>query len=173
MERRKFLKYSALGSAAVVAGPSLARSANKPEHVDMEEKTVAQLRQMMESGEQTARSIAESYLQRIEQIDKQGPAINAVIELNPDGLEIADALDVERKEQGPRSPMHGVPVLIKDNIDTADRMTTTAGSLALEGSIPPRDSFVSQRLREGGALILGKTNLSEWANFRSSRSTSG
>jgi amidase len=173
MERRKFLKYSALGSAAVVAGPSLARPVNKPEHVDMEEKTVVQLQQMMESGEQTARSIVESYLQRIEQIDKQGPAINAIIELNPDALEIADALDVERQEKGPRSPMHGVPVLIKDNIDTADRMMTTAGSLALEGSIPLRDSFVAQRLREGGALILGKTNLSEWANFRSSRSTSG
>ena len=106
-------------------------------------------------------------------IDKHGPAINSIIELNPDALSIADALDQERKAKGPRGPMHGIPVLIKDNIDTADKMMTTAGSLALVGSKPPQDSFVAQKLRSAGAVILGKTNLSEWANIRSSHSTSG
>ncbi|HMJ65848.1 MAG TPA: amidase, partial [Candidatus Binatia bacterium] len=113
------------------------------------------------------------YLQRIGDIDKQGPSINSVIEINPDALGIARDLDRERKDRGPRGPLHGIPILIKDNIDTHDRMTTTAGSLALQGSVAPRDSFVVQRLREAGALVLGKTNLSEWANFRSTRSTSG
>ena len=127
----------------------------------------------MKSGKYTARSIVEKYLARIDEIDKRGPAINAVIEINPDALAIADALDKERTGKGARGPLHGIPVLIKDNIDTADRMMTTAGSLALSGSIAPRDSFVVQRLREAGAVILGKTNLSEWANFRSSHSTSG
>jgi amidase len=127
----------------------------------------------MESGALTARSIAEKYLARIRDVDKQGPAINSVIELNPDALAIADALDKERKAKGARGPLHGIPILIKDNIDTADRMTTTAGSLALVGSTPSRDSFVAQKLRAAGAVILGKTNLSEWANFRSTKSTSG
>jgi amidase len=112
-------------------------------------------------------------LARIDEIDKHGPAVNAIIELNPDAFAIADALDQERKAKGPRGPLHGIPVLIKDNIDTADRMMTTAGSLALVGSKPPKDSFVAQRLRAAGAVILGKTNLSEWANIRSSHSTSG
>ncbi len=106
-------------------------------------------------------------------MDKNGPALNSVIELNPDALSIADELDKELKEKGPRSPMHGIPVLIKDNIDTADKMLTTAGSLALMGSRPPKDSFVAAQLRKAGALILGKTNLSEWANIRSTHSTSG
>ena len=127
----------------------------------------------MKSGKYTARSIAEKYLARIDQIDKQGPAINAVIELNPDALAIADGLDKERKEKGVRGPLHGIPVLIKDNIDTADKMMTTAGSLALLGSKPSKDSTVAQKLREAGAVILGKTNLSEWANIRSDHSTSG
>ena len=127
----------------------------------------------MQSGKYSARSIAEKYLERIEEIDKRGPAINSVIEINPEAIEIADALDRERKAKGARSPLHGIPVLIKDNIDTADRMTTTAGSLALEGSRPPKDAFIAARLREAGAVILGKTNLSEWANFRSTHSTSG
>src|SRR5205085_10281378 len=100
-------------------------------------------------------------------------SVNAVIELNPDALEIADALDKERKDKGPRGPLHGVPVLVKDNIDTADKMATTAGSLALVGAKPPRDAFLVERLRKAGAVILGKTNLSEWANIRSTRSTSG
>ena len=139
----------------------------------MEELTIFELQKQMETGAFSARQIVESYLDRIEKLDKQGPGLNAIIELNPDALEIADALDVERSGKGPRSSLHGVPVLIKDNIDTADRMTTTAGSLALAGSIPRRDSFVARKLRQAGAIILGKTNLSEWANFRSTRSTSG
>src|SRR5262249_10945730 len=125
------------------------------------------------SGKFTARSLAEKYLARIEEIDKQGPGLNSVIEVNPDALAAADALDQERKEKGPRGPLHGVPVLLKDNIDTDDRMATTAGSLALAGARPPRDSFVARRLREAGAVLLGKTNLSEWANFRCGYSTSG
>jgi amidase len=125
------------------------------------------------SGKSTARSIAEKYLARIDAIDKHGPAVNAVIELNPDALAIADALDRERQAKGLRGPLHGIPVLIKDNIATRDRMQTTAGSLALVGSVPPKDSFVAKKLREAGAVILGKTNLSEWANIRSSNSTSG
>ena len=139
----------------------------------LDETTLADLQQAMQSGRQTAHSIAEMYLSRIDEIDKHGPAVNSVIEINPDALAIADALDRERKEKGPRCPLHGIPILIKDNIDTADRMMTTAGSLALVGSRPAQDAFVARRLREAGAVILGKTNLSEWANFRSNHSTSG
>lgn len=139
----------------------------------MDELTIAELQEKMNAGAYNAREITEMYLERIEQLDKRGPALKAVIELNPDALAIADALDAERQARGPRGPLHGIPVLIKDNIDTADRMATTAGSLALAGSIAPQDSFVAQKLREAGAIILGKTNLSEWANFRSTRSTSG
>ena len=127
----------------------------------------------MRSGQLTARSIAEQYLARIESIDRNGPTLRSVIEINPDALSIADALDRERKEKGPRGPMHGIPVLIKDNIDTADRMKTTAGSLALADAPQPRDAAVVERLRASGAVILGKTNLSEWANFRSIHSSSG
>src|SRR5882762_10435347 len=127
----------------------------------------------MASGKYTAQSLVRKYLNRIEDIDKHGPAINSIIELNPDALSIAADLDKERKAKGPRGPLHGIPVLIKDNIDTHDRMTTTAGSLALGGSIPLQDSSVAGRLRDAGAVILGKTNLSEWANFRSSHSSSG
>src|SRR5207249_3118773 len=127
----------------------------------------------MKSGRYTARSITELYLRRIAAIDKQGPALHSIIELNPDALQIADALDAERKSKGPRGPLHGIPVLLKDKLDTADRMTATAGALALEGSIPPQDSTVAKRLRESGAIILGKANLSEWANIRSLRSSSG
>lgn len=127
----------------------------------------------MKSGRFICRAITEKYLERIARIDTHGPALNAVIEINPDALGIARELDRERKTRGPRGPLHGIPVLIKDNIGTHDRMMTTAGSLALAGSIPPEDSFVARRLREAGAVILGKTNLSEWANFRSSHSTSG
>ena len=127
----------------------------------------------MTRGEQTARSIAEAYLARIAALDAGGPALNSVIETNPEALQIADALDRERKERGARGPLHGIPVLLKDNIDTGDRMQTTAGSLALVGTPAPRDAFVAERLRAAGAVILGKTNLSEWANFRSTHSTSG
>lgn len=139
----------------------------------MEEMTVVELQEKMDSGVYSARAITEMYLARIEELDRQGPALNAILEFNPDALTIADSLDAERKATGARGPLHGIPVLLKDNIGTADRMMTTAGSLALAGSIAPRDSFVAQRLREAGAVILGKTNLSEWANFRSTHSTSG
>lgn len=137
------------------------------------EWTISELQEKMESGELTARRLAELYLERISEIDKDGPYINSVIELNPDALEIADTLDVERKEGKTRGPLHGVPILIKDNIDTADRMQTTSGSLALEGHIAPKDAFIVRQLRKAGAVILGKTNLSEWANFRGKRSVSG
>jgi amidase len=139
----------------------------------LEEATIAGLQEMMTSGRETSESIVKLYLERIEQIDRSGPGLNAVIQTNPDALAIARALDLERRERGPRGPLHGIPVLIKDNIDTADAMETTAGSLALLGSKPAQDAFIVKRLREAGAVILGKTNLSEWANFRSSRSTSG
>jgi amidase len=140
---------------------------------ELDEISIDELQQGMQSGKFTARVIAEKYLTRIDAIDKHGPALNSVIETNPDALAIADDLDKQRKEKGPRSPLHGIPILIKDNIDTADRMMTTAGSLALVGTRPSKDSFVATRLREAGALILGKTNPSEWANIRSSHSTSG
>jgi amidase len=139
----------------------------------MQEMTILELQNELNAGSQTARSITEAYLERIREIDQEGPALNAVIEINPDALAIADALDAERRLRGERGPLHGVPLLIKDNIDTADKMMTTAGSLALEGSIPRRDALVVQRLRQAGAVILGKTNLSEWANFRASHSVSG
>src|SRR5215213_8379401 len=137
------------------------------------EWTIADLQEKMESGELTARRLAELYLERISEVDKEGPYINSVIELNPDVPEIADTLDSERRAGRLRGALHGVPILIKDNIDTADRMQTTAGSLALEGHLAARDAFIVRQLRKAGALILGKTNLSEWANFRGKRSVSG
>ncbi len=139
----------------------------------MEEWSIKELQQKLTSGELSARQLCELYLERIQQVDKSGPALNAIIELNPDALAIADGLDEERKAGQLRGPLHGIPVVIKDNIDTGDRMSTTAGSLALEGSIAPRDAFLVERLRLAGAIILGKTNLSEWANFRSEHSVSG
>lgn len=140
---------------------------------ELEEITLGELAEGMKSGKFTARSITEQYLARIETMDRQGPALHSVIEVNPDALSIADALDKERKDNGLRGPLHGIPILVKDNIDTADRMATTAGSLALVGSKPPKDAFLVQQLRRAGAVILGKTNLSEWANIRSNRATSG
>ncbi len=157
-----------MGSAALAVGALAA-----PPTFEMEEATVADLQKRMSAGSLTASALTQRYLERIAAIDKRGPALNSVIELNPDALSIAAALDAERKAKGPRGPLHGIPVLIKDNIDTADRMMTTAGSLALVGSIAARDAIVAQRLRAAGAVLLGKTNLSEWANFRSSHSTSG
>jgi amidase len=127
----------------------------------------------MHAGALRSKTLTETYLRRIEELDRRGPALRSVIETNPDALAIAESLDQERKAKGARGPLHGIPVLVKDNIDTADRMTTTAGSLALEGSIAARDAFVAERLRAAGAVILGKANLSEWANFRSTHSTSG
>lgn len=139
----------------------------------MDEQSIAGLQQAMTSGRTTAHQLTKSFLERVEEIDRQGPALNAVIELNPDALATAAVLDEERRTGRLRGPLHGVPIMLKDNIDTADAMMTTAGSLALAGSRPLRDAFVAKRLREAGAVILGKTNLSEWANFRSSRSSSG
>jgi amidase len=157
-----------LGSLALAAG-ALA----SPPASELEEADIRSLQKRMTDGSLTARALTAQYLERIEAIDRKGPALNSVIELNPDALAIAASLDAERLSKGSRGPLHGIPIFIKDNIDTADRMTTTAGSLALEGSIALHDSFVAERLRAAGAVLLGKTNLSEWANFRSSHSTSG
>ncbi|HEV2480254.1 MAG TPA: amidase [Puia sp.] len=137
------------------------------------EASIDTLQQKMQSGEYTSQSITRLYLERIAGIDKKGPALNAVIELNPDALAIAEQMDAERKAGKVRGPLHGIPVLIKDNINTGDKMQTTAGSLAMEGHIAAKDAFIIGKLRESGAVLLGKTNLSEWANFRSTRSTSG
>ena len=147
----------------------------KPGAIDVVEAGVADLQQAMQRGAATSRDLVRAYHARIKAIDKDagGPRINAIIELNPDALSIASALDRERKQSGPRGPLHGIPVLIKDNIATGDAMQTTAGSLALVGHRAPRDATIVARLREAGAVILGKTNLSEWANIRSTRSTSG
>src|SRR5271166_6785494 len=182
--RRSFLKtglitgataamYPALGGARAAASDAPVTPTSDVRAFELDEITIADLQDGMKSGKFTARSLVEKYSARIEEVDKSGPSVNSVIQMNPDALAIADALDQERRAKGPRGPMHGIPVLIKDNIDTADRMMTTAGSLALVGSKPVKDSFVAQRLRAAGAVILGKTNLSEWANIRSSHSTSG
>jgi len=160
-------------SAARESSPDRTPSTPEVKSFELDEITIADLGDGMNSGRFTARSLVEQYSARIEQVDKHGPAVNAIIELNPDAVVIADALDRERKSKGPRGPLHGIPVLIKDNIATADRMMTTAGSLALVGSKPLKDSFVVERLRAAGAVILGKTNLSEWANIRSNHSVSG
>jgi amidase len=185
MRRRDFLRASAISAAALGVGDAaeaetVSRRSDgernggfRVPEFELEEATIADLQRDMVSGKQTSHSITAAYLERIAAMDRQGPSLHSVIETNPDALAIADSLDRERKQKGQRGPLHGIPVLIKDNIDTADRMTTTAGSLALEGSIPLRDSFVAQRLREAGAVIFGKTNLSEWANFRSTHSSSG
>ena len=139
----------------------------------LDEVSIAELQRRLSAGETDSHHVVQTYLERIAAIDKTGPAINAIIELNPDALAIADKLDAERKHGKVRGPLHGIPVLIKDNIDTADKMHTSAGSLALADSIAPKDSTVAAKLRAAGAIILGKTNLSEWANFRSTHSTSG
>ena len=181
-DRRSFLQTAMSASAAallypaVAAGREIISAAPRPADAkpfELDEITIPELQNGMKSGRFTARVLVEKYQARIDEIDKRGPAVSAIIEINPDALSIADALDQEFRAKGPRGPLHGIPVLIKDNIDTADRMMTTAGSLALLGSKPPKDSFVAQRLRAAGAVILGKTNLSEWANTRSSHSTSG
>jgi amidase len=168
MNRATRVMVVTLAAAAAVSAQAPARRA-----FDLEEATIADLAQRMAAGRDTARSIAEQYIARIEAIDRQGPALRSVIEINPDALAIADRLDEERKSRGPRGPLHGIPVLLKDNIATADRMMTTAGSAALAGVTVPGDAFIVARLREAGAVILGKTNLSEWANFRSTHSSSG
>jgi amidase len=180
--RREFLQASVISGVAGALAPvgCSAPSTTRTDHpapevptFELDEITVHELQEGMQSGKFTARSLAEKYLSRIDAIDRGGPALRSVIETNPDALSIADGLDKERKEKGPRGPLHGIPILIKDNIDTADGMMTTAGSLALVGAKPLRDSFVAEKLRAAGALILGKTNPSEWANIRSSHSISG
>ena len=183
LSRRHFLTTGTLTGAAA-ALPSLRGPAGVAASVtskalaplkpfEFDETTVAKLQREMRSGGLTARSITEKYLARIESIDQHGRRLNSVMEVNPEALAMAEILDRERKTKGPRGPLHGIPVLIKDNIATRDRMMTTAGSLALAGARPPKDAFVVKKLREAGALILGKTNLSEWANIRSAHSTSG
>ncbi|MGA7629152.1 MAG: amidase, partial [Terriglobales bacterium] len=140
---------------------------------ELDEITIDGVQAAFQSGQHSSRSLTEKYLARIQEIDKAGPMLNSVIEISPDALQIAEALDRERNAKGARGLLHGIPILIKDNIDTGDRMNTTAGSLALAASRPARDAFIAAQLRKAGAVILGKTNLSEWANIRSSHSTSG
>lgn len=180
MKRRAFLKLAALGGLSAFCwpapSPAAALSPARPRHwksFGIEELSIAQLQALVDARKASAVSLTKKYLARIHALDKRGPRLNSIIELNPDALAIAAELDQERLANGRRSPLHGIPVLIKDNIDTHDRMTTTAGSLALQGSIPPRDAFLAEKLRAAGAVLLGKTNLSEWANFRGSLSTSG
>lgn len=196
MDRRAFLRSGALAGGAVVAGtagcgqaatPNAAtqqgsdRSGASPAGSDtpastsfeLEEATIDELTSAMASGERTSRSITDTYLARIAALDRQGPMLRSVIETSPDALADAEALDRERDASEPRSPLHGIPILLKDNIGTADGTTTTAGSLALEGSRPAEDAPVARRLRDAGAVLLGKANLSEWANYRSTRSSSG
>ena len=187
ISRRSFLRTSAIGGlAATVGGVGAAAVSAAPEDTkkkrggrsdvppfQFDNATVADLQTSLQAGRLTSKKLCEAYLERIESIDKRGPALRAVIELNPQALEMAAALDAERKSGQVRGPLHGIPVLIKDNIATGDRMMTSAGSLALAVSPAPRDAFIAERLRAAGAVILGKTNLSEWANFRSMQSSSG
>ena len=179
MKRRNFVKLGLLfGAGGIIDADAAAVGAeasvdHSSSHSSVVEADVTALQAQMAAGKFTAVALTERYLERIKAIDKSGPKLNAIIELNPDAIAIARALDVERKTKGARGPLHGIPVLIKDNIATADKMQTTAGSLALVGAKAPRDAFLVTQLRAAGAVILGKTNLSEWANMRSSRSTSG
>lgn len=178
MKRRYFMKSAlAGGSAMSIVGLTACQPSKttdkqefNPTEFDLNELTIDELQQQMVNGELTAVAVCEKYLDRIDKVD---PLLNSVIEINPDALDIAAELDEERKAGQVRGPMHGIPVLIKDNIDTGDRMMTTAGSLALAGTSAPGDAFIVKKLRESGAVLLGKTNLSEWANIRSTRSSSG
>ncbi|MGI8508352.1 MAG: amidase [Gemmatimonadaceae bacterium] len=180
ISRRAFVGAGVAGAIATAVGVDTRSAAASPPHsapevasFELEELTLADLQSGMASGRHTSVSLCKAYLGRIEQLDRQGPTLRAVLQLNPEALAIAAGLDAERKGRGVRGPLHGIPVLIKDNIGTHDRMTTAAGSLALAYSVPPRDSFVAERLRAAGAVMLGKTNLSEWANFRSTHASSG
>ncbi len=185
MDRRNFVRLGTVAGALALRGKPLSASPVAPvensyrpaRHAiadfELEEATIADLQSAMASGRFSARDIVEQYADRIEDLDRKGPTLRHIIEVNPDARSIAESLDAERKAGRVRGLLHGIPVLLKDNVDTADRMTTTAGSYALEGSIPLRDAFISQRLREAGAILLGKANMSEWANFRSTRSSSG
>jgi amidase len=185
MKRKEFLTAGALAAAGLSVAPitSCNNDKNKTpgtriddkaiESFELNEETISSLQDKMAAGKYTSEQITNLYLKRIQEIDKNGPLLNAVIEINPDAVAIAQALDAERKSGKLKGPLHGIPVLIKDNIDTADKMQTTAGSLAMSGHIAAQDAFVIKKLRAAGAVILGKTNLSEWANFRSTRSCSG
>lgn len=181
MQRRNFLKAGSMAALATMVATSCKANtpdanndadSNQADDFELNEVTIDTLQQKMKNGEYTSRSITQKYLDRISKIDKAGPKLNAVIELNPDALDIAGAMDKERASGKVRGPLHGIPVLVKDNINTGDKMMTTAGALALEGNIAKEDAFIIKKLREAGAVLLGKTNLSEWANFRSSHSTS-
>jgi amidase len=185
MNRRKFILSTSVAAAAstVLASASFPLQAKEKiksgsdevidDDFDLNEITIDELQERMSSGKLSSKTITEMYLKRIAKMDKQGPTLNAVIELNPDALKIAEQMDEERKNGKIRSRMHGIPVLIKDNIDTGDKMMTTAGATAMIGNIASKDAFIVQQLRKSGAVLLGKTNLSEWANFKSSKSTSG
>ena len=171
MDRRDFLKVAVTSPLAVAACSSAAQDFTS--HFELDEATVSSLQAAMESGQMSARSITQLYIDRISRLDRSGPLLHSIIEVNPDSLKIADSLDIERKSRGARGPLHGIPVLLKDNINTLAPLTTTAGSLALAGSIPHQEAVIAKQLRDAGAIVLGKTNMSEWANFRSMRSTSG
>ena len=176
--RRTFLKTGMAAAAGAALTPDWLQAQTRSAQtstitVNLDEISLDTLRTYLDDGKFTAHTLTQYYLSRIESVDRKGPAVNSVIEVNPDAITIADDLDRERRAKGPRGPLHGIPVLIKDNIATADRMQTTAGSLALVGSRPPKDALVVDRLRAAGAVILGKTNCSEWANFRGRHSTSG
>lgn len=183
MNRRKFIKNTSLAGITMAAvNPKTFKAFTSDEktvkqenqyEIDLEEITIDEHQENMKNGKFTSQEITSVYLKRIADIDKSGPGLNSVIELNPDAMSIAKKLDTERKKGKLRGPLHGIPVLIKDNIDTGDKMMTTAGSLALSGNIAKEDAFIIKKLRESGAVILGKTNLSEWANFRSETSSSG
>jgi amidase len=184
IDRRSFLGAGLMmGAGAATAlscrpqsRPETPQPAEPVSDFELDEIGIRELQAGMEGGRFTSRGLSELYIGRIEDIDRDGegrPGLHSIIEVNPEALDVADALDQERKEGRTRGPLHGIPVLLKDNIGTSDRMTTTAGSLALEGSIPQKDSFVAERLRAAGAVLLAKTNLSEWANIRSTRSSSG
>ena len=187
MERRKFLQNASIASLSLAAISSGCNNTDKSSETitsnlaineekdlfPLNEITIPQLQEKMSKGEFSSRKITELYLKRIEAIDQSGPTLKAIIEINPDALSIADAMDKERKEGKLRGPLHGIPILIKDNINSGDKMMTTAGALALKGNVAAKDAFIIGKLREVGAVLLGKTNLSEWANFRSTRSSSG
>ncbi|MEO6632223.1 MAG: amidase family protein, partial [Mucilaginibacter sp.] len=186
MQRRNFLKTGSLAGltlatlGAASCSPSSSKkdssgnaAANKTDDFALNEVTIDTLQEKMKSKEYTSRSITEMYLKRIDEIDKNGPKLNSVIEINKDALNMADAMDKERAAGKVRGPLHGIPVLIKDNINTGDNMHTTAGASAIADNFAKQDAFIAHKLREAGAVLLGKTNLSEWANFRSTHSTSG
>jgi amidase len=188
LDRRTFLSHAAVLGAAATGSlgwtprghagtpspmPAHAGAAPSLAPFELEEITIAELQAGMASGRYTAKRVVQLYLERIAAMDRTGVSLQSILETNPEAIALAEGLDQERVAKGARGPLHGIPVLLKDNIDTADRMTTTAGSLALEGSIPPRDAHLAQRLRAAGAILLAKANMSEWANIRSNRSSSG